>query len=954
MKKNKLLFSTTLALFLFLGTWGSAWGQALYSEDFTGQDGKGIYGGSTGITTDTSGVDWTVDVGGTLITDSGDNYFWVDNEKFVGLDVDGSAYWSSPSIDVSGIDGVDLSMNLEVINGGANSSGENISIYYTTDPSSENPSYTLLDEYDENSMGSVPSSYSKLNVDVSSTSEFGIRIEIDANGAGTGFSFDTIALTENTVKAEPTDHVADFITTGTIEKVNLSWTDVSSSPAPDGYLIKTNDTGLGSITDPTDTSTESDDTDLSDGSAVLNVLQGTEEASFSGLDETTTYYFKIYPYTNSGSDIDYKTDGTVPQDDATTLDTPDIVLNEFLADPDGDANGDGTTSSDDDEFIELVNTGSSNLTITNWTIEDAGSTTHTFEDPTVLKPMQSIVVFGGGAPTGNFGGAIVQTTGSLSLNNSGDDIILRNDSGVEILSYTFGSSEGSANQSYTRNPDLTGEFADHTSADTEDGSSFSPGTRIDGSTFQPSVEIAGDAGWRMLSLPINGTVEDVSDDTPIQGLSGGPDASEDPNLYIYDATTPEFTAPSSTASLSSGTGFILYFFDNTTNSSSELPDTLHAFGTSPDSDVAVSLEAGEFNLIGNPFNSNIALDDLSGDVVSPIQYWDDAEGTPIGGSAASTTGSYVSKNFGSSNGEIAPAWQGFMLESTTATSIDILASSRTSDAATFNGFQKSNNEIKFREIAFHLEVNNYSDVSTKLYFTEKAKTGKDNFDGTKLQPLNNSPTIAFLNNFGEGDQILVQEARALTPNGVQEYRLDFNDAGVSGTFKLSWPEMKHIPSDWSLQLKDFETGKTINMQDEDSYSFDVESRQKRATTSVLTPKSVMAKSDVSEERFAITVTANSSVSTESGNQPEAFTLEQNYPNPFNPTTSIQYSVAHAGAVSITVYNVMGQKVATLVNETKSAGTYRINWDAANMASGIYHYRLQSAGQVITKQMTLIK
>ena len=91
-----------------------------------------------------------------------------------------------------------------------------------------------------------------------------------------------------------------------------------------------------------------------------------------------------------------------------------------------------------------------------------------------------------------------------------------------------------------------------------------------------------------------------------------------------------------------------------------------------------------------------------------------------------------------------------------------------------------------------------------------------------------------------------------------------------------------------------------------------------------------------------------------GNNPSEFTLKQNYPNPFNPTTNIQYSVAEAGPVTLTVYNVMGQKVATLVSETKSAGTYRVSWDAANMASGIYHYRLQAAGQVLTRQMTLIK
>ncbi|MEP0973622.1 MAG: T9SS type A sorting domain-containing protein, partial [Balneola sp.] len=79
------------------------------------------------------------------------------------------------------------------------------------------------------------------------------------------------------------------------------------------------------------------------------------------------------------------------------------------------------------------------------------------------------------------------------------------------------------------------------------------------------------------------------------------------------------------------------------------------------------------------------------------------------------------------------------------------------------------------------------------------------------------------------------------------------------------------------------------------------------------------------------------------------------PNPFNPSTTISYSVGQTGPVNITVYNVMGQKVAELVNATKTAGNnYQISWDATAQASGIYYYRLTAPGQVLTRQMTLIK
>ncbi|SMO73384.1 hypothetical protein [Gracilimonas mengyeensis] len=95
---------------------------------------------------------------------------------------------------------------------------------------------------------------------------------------------DDILIQQNdeTVKGEPADYPSTLSATGSIKSVNLSWTDASSSPTPDGYLIKASDTGFGTITDPADTNPEAEDTDISDGIAALNVLQGAEEVSFSG------------------------------------------------------------------------------------------------------------------------------------------------------------------------------------------------------------------------------------------------------------------------------------------------------------------------------------------------------------------------------------------------------------------------------------------------------------------------------------------------------------------------------------------------------------------------------------------------------------------------------------------------------------------------------------------------
>jgi len=100
--------------------------------------------------------------------------------------------------------------------------------------------------------------------------------------------------------------------------------------------------------------------------------------------------------------------------------------------------------------------------------------------------------------------------------------------------------------------------------------------------------------------------------------------------------------------------------------------------------------------------------------------------------------------------------------------------------------------------------------------------------------------------------------------------------------------------------------------------------------------------------------ASTGVAEHAGTVPGEFALQQNYPNPFNPSTTITYQVANAGFVSLKVYDLLGQEVATLVNEQTAPGTYSINWLAGNAPSGMYFYRMQSGSFTATRQMMLMK
>lgn len=90
------------------------------------------------------------------------------------------------------------------------------------------------------------------------------------------------------------------------------------------------------------------------------------------------------------------------------------------------------------------------------------------------------------------------------------------------------------------------------------------------------------------------------------------------------------------------------------------------------------------------------------------------------------------------------------------------------------------------------------------------------------------------------------------------------------------------------------------------------------------------------------------------NIPESFDIKQNYPNPFNPSTNIEYTIPEATLVQLKVYDVLGNEVAELVNEEQSAGTYRADFFAENLASGLYIAKLQAGNYSKTIKMTLLK
>ena len=103
-----------------------------------------------------------------------------------------------------------------------------------------------------------------------------------------------------------------------------------------------------------------------------------------------------------------------------------------------------------------------------------------------------------------------------------------------------------------------------------------------------------------------------------------------------------------------------------------------------------------------------------------------------------------------------------------------------------------------------------------------------------------------------------------------------------------------------------------------------------------------------------TLVPTTGITDSNNNLPGKFQLAQNYPNPFNPSTTIKFSINKADKVKLVIYNISGQKIATLVDKKMNAGSHEVQWNAAHIASGVYFYKLYCGTNTITKKMVLLR
>jgi hypothetical protein len=202
-------------------------------------------------------------------------------------------------------------------------------------------SYWLNGEETIDDNGEVlrPSEYSTDNPDwikwetqlVAPATADGFRLEVRVYKENSTFGgavyYDDFVIETSGVNPEPSNFPENFAAEASALNIQLTWDDATGEQEPSAYLILGSDSD--DIDDPVDGTPVADDTDFSDGTGALNIAQGVQMAEFKNLQTQTTYYFKIYPYTNGGANIDYKTDGDPPASNATTANLSIIQFMDF-------------------------------------------------------------------------------------------------------------------------------------------------------------------------------------------------------------------------------------------------------------------------------------------------------------------------------------------------------------------------------------------------------------------------------------------------------------------------------------------------------------------------------------------------------------------------------------------------------------------------------------------------
>ncbi len=491
----------------------------------------------------------------------------------------------------------------------------------------------------------------------------------------------------------------------------------------------------------------------------------------------------------------------------------------------------------------------------------------------------------------------------------------------------------------------------------------------EGGGEQPVEQIIADTeGWRLFSSPVeNGTFGDLLSGIWTQGFEGADSEAGDANVFTYsegdgasDASSRGY-APAGSASLemSAGQGFAAFVFEDDNpledGVNGGFPKILNIEGIphsgTIEPPVSITLSGGSYtdsddgwNLVGNPFPFDINWDTESAwnkeGLDNTIYIYDPAAGDYLTWNGVSGT---------LPDGKIA-SWQGFWVKAnntdTPFLSVD--------ESAEDSGAEFYRSESQDGQLMLKLEQGEKTS-STLIYFNDEARDGFDTFSAFKLMPLESE----FLTLFSLSDEGTPMDITSLPRELAAPVEIDLGILSThylnAETLTLSW-EPLDMPGNLMAELYNRKTGETVDLNSAGEYSFDPTTEMMGDVANKGNRKLNAEAKTVAAQASGLVIIIHDEQPTDISqpDNPQQVKLSQNYPNPFNPTTLISFELPESAEVRLEVFNMLGQSVAVLVDESMSSGAHTVNFDGSQLTSGVYVYRLKSGNQTLTQKMTLVK
>jgi len=543
--------------------------------------------------------------------------------------------------------------------------------------------------------------------------------------------------------------------------------------------------------------------------------------------------------------------------------------------------------------------------------------------------------------------------------------------GDEIFGYSIAGGDVSDTPSDWLDPAAKFPTTTDAGSDGAGGLDLIAGGSVSSSNTERSVTLKTGPCWRTLTSPVAGqTYQEFFEafDTPggnglwTQGTTGARDENGDPNVLTLNGDGDDWIAvPDLTQPIPPGTGFLMSVFedDDGINTTGSFNKTASFTGVQNSAGFTVELSTtpgtgsgtsgSGFSILGNPFKSDLDFNKLETDQITESIWIYDRN-------AASTTngnqGGWVSYNASTNAGDITDGiispFQGFVVQKTdpvsgTPSVTFPIASLSGDTGAPFFGKETSKPDFVRLELSGENLYN-----SMWLAFSNMGSFDENRGDAMQLMPFESEfATLSSRKN----DDILMDIGHF--PFLVGEEKIPVH-ANVTrpGNYTIRVTDTELSPGN-VLYLIDLETNESVRIEKDIEYTFKKEGNSTSAKDSVNNCLATPQKAKVeSNNRFII---ASSQLqSTQINDLPDSYRLQQNYPNPFNPTTQITYELPQNSDVRLEVFDMNGRQVATLVNESVSAGTHTVNFDATNLSSGVYIYKLQAGSTVLSRKLTLIK